>query len=114
MSGNKGNINSSINKYIDYFRDLLKSRERNAFERNLEKDPFEWKNLAGSPEYEKKKKELIAGMKAFQRQIKDPFLDKRNLDAFENEQIQHQKINYRRKKGFTWPHLEMFKNANKE
>ena len=47
MSGNKGNINFSINKYIDYFRDLLRGRERNAFERNLERDPFEREAMEG-------------------------------------------------------------------
>ena len=33
--------------------------------------------------YQKKKQELILAMKDFQREIKDPFLDKKNLDQFE-------------------------------
>ncbi len=79
---------------------------------DLENDPYEWKNLARSPEYQTKKKELMAAMKEFQKEIKDPFVDKKNLDQFEAEQIKHQKINYR-KKGFRWPHLEMFEEANR-
>ncbi len=67
MSGNKGNINSSISKFIDYFRDLLRGRERNAFERNLERDPFEREAMEGfqflSPE------ELEVDMKQLDRQL---------------------------------------------
>lgn len=67
MSGNKGNMNSSIKKYIDYFRDLIKGRERNAFERNLERDPFEKEALEGfqsiSPE------EIESDMKQLNRQL---------------------------------------------
>lgn len=47
MSDNNRNINSSIGKYLDYLRDLLGGRERNALERNLEKDPFEKDALEG-------------------------------------------------------------------
>lgn len=79
---------------------------------DLKNDPFEWKNLAASSIYQKKEKELIAAMKAFQKDINDPFLDKKNLDAFEAEQIEHQKINYRGQKGFRWPHLDLFKESN--
>lgn len=79
---------------------------------DLKKDPYEWKNLAKSPEYKAQKDELIAAMQSFQREIKDPFVDKKNLDQFEAEQIKHQKVKYR-KKGFRWPHLELFEEANK-
>lgn len=78
---------------------------------DLQNDPYEWKNLATSPEYQKKKQELVMAMKAFQREIKDPFLDKKNMDQFEQEQIKHQKIKYR-KSGFRWPHLKLFEEAN--
>jgi N-sulfoglucosamine sulfohydrolase len=80
---------------------------------DLKNDSYEWKNLAKSPEHQKKKQELIAAMKAFQKEIKDPFLDKKNMDLFEAEQIEHQKINYKKKKGFRWPHLELFEKANR-
>ncbi|MCF8379281.1 MAG: energy transducer TonB [Bacteroidales bacterium] len=47
MSDNKGNINSSVGKILDYLRDLLGGRERNALERNLEKDAFEKEAMEG-------------------------------------------------------------------
>lgn len=94
-------------QYVDAF---VNPAEYELFD--LEKDPYEWKNLAESPEYQKKKKELIGAMKEFQREINDPFLDPKNLDRFEAEQIKYQKVNYRRKKGFRWPHLELFEKAN--
>jgi len=51
-------------------------------------------------------------MRQFQTSINDPFINKTNLDAFEKEQLSHQKINYRKKADFRWPHLEMFKKTN--
>ncbi|MFD2160212.1 sulfatase [Rubritalea tangerina] len=79
---------------------------------DLQEDPYEWKNLASSKAHQEIKSRLIAEMKKFQTEIKDPLGDKKNLDAFQDEQIKHQKIKYR-KKGFVWPHLKMFEEANK-
>jgi len=79
---------------------------------DLKEDPYEWKNLASSKEHQAKKNELLAAMKAFQKEIKDPFLDRKNLDTFQKEQMAHRKINYRKQKGFRWPHLDLFKKAN--
>jgi len=47
MSDNKININSSIGKTLDYLRDLLGGKERNALERNLERDSFEKDAMEG-------------------------------------------------------------------
>lgn len=101
--------NSKLPKdeYVDSF---INPDEYELFD--LGKDPHEWKNLAKSPEYQKKKQELIAAMKAFQHEIKDPFVSKKNLDLFEAEQIEYQKINYRKKKGFRWSHLKLFEKSN--
>ncbi len=41
MSDNNKYRNSDIKKLIDYLRNHISGKERNAFERNLEKDPFE-------------------------------------------------------------------------
>lgn len=79
---------------------------------DLEKDPYEWTNLAKSEEHHSKMKELLAAMKDFQKKIKDPFLDRKNLDLFQAEQMRHRTINYRKKDGFRWPHLDLFKKAN--
>lgn len=79
---------------------------------DLKNDPYEWNNLANSKEYQAKKKELLAAMKNFQKEIKDPFLHRKNLDSFQAEQMRHRTINYRKKKDFKWPHLDLFKKAN--
>ena len=80
---------------------------------DLKEDPYEWKNLADSPEHQDIKKNLLAAMKDFQKEIKDPFLYKKNIDSFENEQMKHRKINYRKQKNFRWSHLKLFEEANK-
>ena len=79
---------------------------------NLEKDPYEWTNLAKSEKHQPKIKELLAAMRDFQKKIKDPFLHRQNLDLFQAEQMRHRTINYRKKDGFRWPHLDLFKKAN--
>ena len=55
---------------------------------------------------------LSNSMRQFQNAINDPFVDQTNLDILEDEQLSHQKINYRKKAGFKWPHLELFREAN--
>lgn len=80
---------------------------------DLKIDPYEWKNLANSPEHQEKKQRLLTAMKTFQKEINDPFLDTKNLDTFQEEQLKYRKINYRKKKGFRWPHLKLFEDTNK-
>ena len=79
---------------------------------DLKNDPYEWTNLADSPAHQEKKAELLAAMRAFQKEINDPFLDRDNLDRFQAEQIEHRTINYRKIEGFRWPHLQLFEAAN--
>jgi len=81
---------------------------------DLLNDPYEFKNLAYLVEYENRKIELLQRMRQFQKEINDPFLSKANLDVFEKEQLAHQKISYRKKAGFNWPHLDLFRKANIE
>ncbi len=68
MSDNTENRNSTINTLIDYLRNLLPGKERNAFERNLEKDPFEAEALEGfqsiSPD------ELASDLKELDQKLK--------------------------------------------
>lgn len=79
---------------------------------DLENDPYEWKNLAEVEKFGAKRKELLAAMRAFQEEIRDPFLKKENLDVFQKEQLKHRvKMAYRKQKGFRWPHLKMFEEA---
>ena len=51
-------------------------------------------------------------MRQFQNAINDPFVDQTNLDFLEDEQLSHQKLNYLKKAGFKWPHLELFRDEN--
>ena len=51
-------------------------------------------------------------MKTFQKEIKDPFVDKENIDAFITEQKEHKERSTYSGKGFSWPHLEMFRKNN--
>ncbi len=102
-------VNSKLTE-DQYFGPFLFPDEYELYD--LRNDPYELKNLADSVDYQKKKSELINTMREFQLAIKDPFVNQKNLDAFEKEQLVHQKINYRKKVDFRWPHLELFKKAN--
>ena len=55
-----------------------------------------------------KRKELLAAMLAFQKEIGDPFLKRENLDRYQNEQLANRDLKYRKKNGFQWEHLKMF------
>ena len=80
---------------------------------DLGTDPNELKNLAVSPEHEEKKQQLLTAMRAFQKEIKDPFLERENLDFFQEEQMgYHGSTSYRKQKSFRWPHLKLFEQAN--
>lgn len=89
-----------------HVRSFLNPPEYELFD--LDSDPFEWKNLADQTEYKDVKSRLLTAMQEFQDDIGDPFSEKANVDRFIAEQKEHLKIDYRRKKGFRWPHLDMF------
>ena len=77
---------------------------------DLQEDPHEWKNLANSAKHQEIRQRLLAAMRKFQIEIKDPFASKANVAAFLAEQKAYQRKPYR-KAGFRWPHLDMFKAA---
>jgi len=77
---------------------------------DLQNDPHEWKNLAGSAMHQEIKQRLLRAMQSFQRRIKDPFANRPNIAAFIAEQKEYQSKPYKRQ-GFRWPHLDMFKKA---
>lgn len=84
---------------------------------DLEADPYEWNNLANNSEYKEIQNHLWKAMKAFQKDIKDPFFEKENIDLFIAEQKKHKNPNTYKGKGikdFNWPHLELFRNSNKD
>ena len=49
-------------------------------------------------------------MRAFQHEIKDPFVDKANIATFIAEQKEYLNRPYKRP-NFVWPHLALFKKA---
>lgn len=74
---------------------------------DLETDPWEYRNLANAPEHAGKKAELIAAMRDFQEEIRDPFLKRENIDFYMEEmrdRSRHPKKNSQQ----TWEHLEKF------
>lgn len=77
---------------------------------DLQDDPHEWKNLADVDEHHSTRQRLIEAMKAFQSEIKDPFLEASNLAVFIAEQKEYQHKPYK-KPGFRWPHLDLFQTA---
>ncbi len=78
----------------------------------LNEDPYEWKNLAESDGHQHTRKRLLGAMKAFQSEIKDPFLQESNLARFIAEQKEYQNVTYKNP-GFRWPHLDMFQAAQR-
>ncbi|MCP4480460.1 MAG: sulfatase [Planctomycetaceae bacterium] len=102
-------VNSKLSKG-QHFKPFLFPEEYELYD--LQNDPYELTNLANMAEHQSRKFDLFDSMRQFQTSINDPFINKTNLDAFEKEQLSHQKINYRKKANFRWPHLEMFKKTN--
>jgi len=98
--------NSKMNEK-DYYKPFITPPEYELYD--LQEDPHEWKNLADDDNHQEIKTKLINAMKSFQREINDPFVDEKNLKIFYEEQKKYLKMNYRGKKGFSWPHLELFK-----
>ena len=80
---------------------------------DLKKDPYEWKNLAGKTTYKKTQARLLQEMKSFQKEINDPFYFQKNIETFISEQKKYKKRSSYNKKGFRWPHLKLFEEANK-
>lgn len=76
---------------------------------DLSKDPHEFSNLADNPEYASTLKQLQNAYVEWQKEVKDPFLDPKNIDLWIKEQGKGRKVNYRRDKSFKWEYLDSFK-----
>ena len=53
---------------------------------------------------------LTAALEDWQRQTRDPFLDRANVDAFVKEQLANRDLLYRKNESFRWSYLEEFAN----
>lgn len=76
---------------------------------DLQKDPYEWSDLAGDPAYANIKERLIESLYQFRHDTRDPFLDRSNLDAFMEEQLENRDMAYRKQEGFIWSYHDAFK-----
>lgn len=77
---------------------------------DLKNDPHEWKNLAENPQYAEVRDRLIAALKNWQTQTRDPFVVPAHVNAFVEEQLANRDLAYRKQKGFRWSYLTEFKN----
>ncbi len=75
---------------------------------DLNKDPYEWNNLADNPTHARVKTQLVEALVQWQKRSHDPFLDPGNIDAFVEEQSANRDLKYRRQKGFRWSYLDTF------
>ncbi|MCB1233107.1 MAG: sulfatase [Verrucomicrobiae bacterium] len=75
---------------------------------DLESDPNEWENLTDDPDHAEAKARLVAALEAWQEQIRDPFSDRENVDAFVEEQLDYLDLRYRKQKDFRWRYLDTF------
>ena len=75
---------------------------------DLRKDPYEWHNLAGRPEYADVQARLMKAMADWQHRTADPMADpaKRKRYVAEMDGVMERKVNYRRQKGFRWQYLD--------
>lgn len=80
---------------------------------DLQEDPYEWENLAGSDEHQEIRSRLVKAMHEFQLQIKDPFARQQSIREFISEQKEYRNKPYKRN-DFVWPHLQMFRNAQED
>lgn len=75
---------------------------------DLQKDPYEWNNLADDPAHAEIKSRLIKALIDLQERTRDPFLDQKNVDEFVKEQLANRDMKYRKQKNFRWSYLETF------
>jgi len=75
---------------------------------DLERDPYEWHNLADDTEHAAIKTRLIQALTDVQQQTRDPFLDPLNVESYVKEQLANRDLRYRKKTDFRWTYLDSF------
>ena len=75
---------------------------------DLEKDPYEFINLAEDVKYAKIKQRLLKEFKQWQKDTNDPLADPEKLKMLTDEHDRMQKYNYRKDKEFRWGYLDYF------
>lgn len=75
---------------------------------DLQVDPNEWHNLAGSTEHSATLNRLTTALRDWQLQTRDPFIEQKHVDTYVAEQLSHLDLRYRTDKAFRWSYLDDF------
>ncbi len=81
---------------------------------DLNTDPHEWLNLADDPAHAPVLHRLETALQNFRTKTHDPFLDAKNIKAFQQSQLGIKDFSYRKQPGFTWPYVESFRKWREE
>lgn len=76
---------------------------------DLQKDPYEFVNLADSLSHATTKERLIAAFHDWQKETSDPLANADILKSFTRSQLDAIDTNYRQDKTFRWPYLDEFR-----
>jgi N-sulfoglucosamine sulfohydrolase len=76
---------------------------------DLQNDRHEWHNRSEDPAVAPIKARLIAALEAHQKEIGDPFMDQRNVEAYVREQVANRASDYRNDQSFHWRHVDEFR-----
>lgn len=77
---------------------------------DLARDPHEWHNLADDPDHAAVKDRLLAALRAWQAEMRDPLGDPELLGEYTAIQDQVRNLPYRKDPGFRWPYLDQFEH----
>jgi N-sulfoglucosamine sulfohydrolase len=75
---------------------------------DLEKDPYEFNNLAHQAEYTHIRESLLDALQNWQRKTRDPLSQPKMLSEFAERQLEMRDLSYRKDEGFRWPYLDQF------
>lgn len=75
---------------------------------DLEKDPYEFNNLADRAEYTHIRESLLDALQNWQRKTRDPLSQPKMLSEFAERQLKMRDLSYRKDEGFRWPYLDQF------
>lgn len=75
---------------------------------DLKSDPYEFHDLADSPEHAEIKAEMIFQLNRWQLKTRDPFQDEQRLVEFAREVTDAIDTNYRQDRSFRWSYIDRF------
>lgn len=103
----KAEVESSPDQVSHAYTTYLRPPEFELYD--LEKDPFEFVNLAGDQAHQDLLKGMNARLKKIQQDVGDPFGKVANVKLWLDQEDQGRVTNYRKEKGFQWPYLQKFR-----